>query len=231
MTQVLCVASEAYPLVKTGGLGDVVGALPGALAPYGVTVTTLLPGYPIVRAAIGEAPLVYHYDDLMGAQARILAGWLAGHPLLVLDAPTLFERDGNPYSDANGVDWPDNWRRFAALARAGADLASGVIPNWRFDLLHAHDWHAGMAPAYLRFAPGPEPRAPSVLTVHNISFQGRFERGIFDYLGLPRGTYSINGVEYYGGVGFLKAGLASADAITTVSPGYAEEIRRPGSGW
>jgi starch synthase len=231
MTQVLCVASEAYPLVKTGGLGDVVGALPGALAPYGVTVTTLLPGYPIVRAAIGEAPLVYHYDDLMGAQARILAGWLAGHPLLVLDAPTLFERDGNPYSDANGVDWPDNWRRFAALARAGADLASGVIPNWRFDLLHAHDWHAGMAPAYLRFAPAPEPRAPSVLTVHNISFQGRFERGIFDYLGLPRGTYSINGVEYYGGVGFLKAGLASADAITTVSPGYAEEIRRPGSGW
>jgi starch synthase len=226
MTQVLCVASEAYPLVKTGGLGDVVGALPGALAPHGVTVTTLLPGYPAVRAAIGAAPFVYRYDDLMGARAQILAGWQAGQPLLVLDAPALFERDGGPYGDANGVDWPDNWRRFAALARAGADLASGAVPNWRFDLLHAHDWHAGMAPAYLRFAPG-----PSVMTIHNMSFQGRFERGIFDYLGLPHAAYGINGVEYYGGVGFLKAGLASAEAITTVSPGYAEEIRHAGSGW
>ena len=231
MTQVLCVAAEAYPLIKTGGLGDVVGALPSALASQSVAVTTLLPGYPAILAAIGAAPLVHHYDDLMGAQARILAGWLAGYPLLVLDAPLLFGRDGGPYGDANGVAWPDNWRRFAALARAGADLASGVIPNWRFDLLHAHDWHAGMAPAYLRFAPGPGPVAPSVMTIHNISFQGRFDRGIFDELGLPHAAYDINGVEYYGGVGFLKAGLANADAITTVSPGYAEEIRHAGSGW
>jgi starch synthase len=231
MIQVLCVASEAYPLVKTGGLGDVVGALPGALAPHNVGVTTLLPGYPAVLAAIGAAPLVHRYEDLMGVQARILAGWLGGHPLLVLDAPALFDRAGGLYGDANGVDWPDNWRRFAALGRAGADLASGAIPNWRFDLLHAHDWHAGMAPAYLRFAPGPGAGVPSVMTIHNISFQGRFERGIFDYLGLPDRAFGIDGVEYYGGVGFLKAGLANADAITTVSPGYAEEIRHVGSGW
>jgi starch synthase len=230
MMQVLSVASEAFPLVKTGGLGDVVGSLPGALTEHGVTVTTLLPGYPSVRAAIGVAPLVHHYDDLMGAQAQVLSGSLNGHPLLVLDAPALFERDGGIYGDSAGTDWHDNWRRFAALARAGADLVSGGIPNWHFDLLHAHDWQAGMAPAYLRFAPRAGVRAPSVMTIHNIAFQGRFSRSIFDFLDLPPQANDINGVEYYGGIGFLKAGLANADAITTVSPTYAKEICDPGFG-
>jgi starch synthase len=230
MTQVLSVASEGFPLVKTGGLADVVGSLPGALAEHGITITTLLPGYPAVRAAIGAAPFIHRYDDLMGAEAQILSGWLNGHPLLVLDSPALFDRDGGIYGDAAGVDWHDNWRRFAALARAGADLASGTIPNWHFDLLHAHDWQAGMAPAYLRFAPGPGPRAASIMTIHNIAFQGRFGRPIFDFLGLPPQANDINGVEYYGGIGFLKAGLANADAITTVSPTYAKEIRDSGFG-
>jgi len=230
MMQVLSVASEAYPLVKTGGLGDVVGALPGALSGHGITVTTLIPGYPAVRAYIGDAPLVHHYSNLMGADARIRASYLNGFPLLVLDAPALFQRDGSPYGDRSGADWPDNWRRFAALGRAAADLASGAIPNWRFDLLHGHDWHAGLAPAYLRYAPGPGPVAPSLMTIHNIAFPGRFDVSIFPFLGLPPRAYSIDGTEYYGGVGFLKAGLASAQAITTVSPGYAREIREPAFG-
>jgi starch synthase len=230
MMQVLSVASEAYPLVKTGGLGDVVGALPGALSGHGITVTTLIPGYPAVRAHIGDAPLVHHYSNLMGADARILASTINGFPLLVLDAPALFQRDGGPYGDRRGMDWPDNWRRFAALGRAAADLGSGVVPNWHFDLLHAHDWHAGLAPAYLRHAPGPGPVAPSLLTIHNIAFQGRFDVSIFPFLGLPPRAYTIDGVEYYGGVGYLKAGLASAQAITTVSPGYAREIREPDFG-
>lgn len=132
MMQVLSVASEAFPLVKTGGLGDVVGSLPGALAEHDVTVTTLLPGYPAVRAAIGVAPVVHHYDDLMGAQAQILSGWLNGYPLLVLDAPPLFDRHGGIYGDSSGIDWHDNWRRFSALARAGADLASGGNPQLAF---------------------------------------------------------------------------------------------------
>jgi starch synthase len=230
MMQVLSVAAEAYPLVKTGGLGDVAGALPGALAGNGVMVTTLLPGYPVVREHIGGAPLVHHYGNLMGAEARILASHINGHPLLVLDAPTLFLRDGGIYGDRTGVDWPDNWRRFAALGRAAADLASGVVPNWRFDLLHAHDWHAGLAPAYLRYAPGPGPGAPSLLTIHNIAFQGRFDVSIVPFLGFPSSAYNIDGIEYYGGVGFLKAGLVSANAITTVSPGYAREIQEPAFG-
>jgi starch synthase len=150
--------------------------------------------------------------------------------LLVLDAPALFDREGGLYGDTSGKDWHDNWRRFAALARAGADLASGGVPNWDFDLLHAHDWQAGLAPAYLRFAPGPGHAAPSIMTIHNIAFQGRFDRSIFNFLGLPARANDINGVEYYGGIGFLKAGLANADAITTVSPTYATEIRDPGFG-
>jgi starch synthase len=230
MTQVLSVASEAFPLVKTGGLADVVGSLPGALAEHDITVTTLLPGYPAVRTAIGAAPFVHRYADLMGARAQILSGWLNGHPLLVLDAPALFDREGGIYGDPTGIDWHDNWRRFAALSRVAADLASGAIPNWHFDILHAHDWQAGITPAYLRYAPGPGSRAPSIMTIHNIAFQGRFDRSIFNFLGLPPQANDINGVEYYGGIGFLKAGLANADAISTVSPTYAREIRDPGFG-
>jgi phosphoglucomutase len=225
--RVLSVASEAYPLVKTGGLADVVGALPGALKPHGIAITTLLPAYAAVLAQLKQATAVHHYGDLLGGTARLLSSELAGHPLLVLDAPALFARAGGPYGDAEGTDWKDNWRRFAALGRAAADLASGVIPHFSFDILHAHDWQTGLAPAYLRYAPGAGTRAASVITVHNIAFQGRFDHSIFPSLGLPAEAYAIDGVEYYGGVSFLKAGLTSADAISTVSPGYAKEIQQP----
>lgn len=215
--RVLSVASEAYPLVKTGGLADVVGALPAALAPHGVETTTLLPGYSTVLRHLSKAKPVQRWDDLLGSPARLIAGKIDGHPLLVLDAPDLFGRDGGPYADATGRDWSDNWRRFAALGRAAADIAS------RFDLLHAHDWQGAMAPAYLRYDGA---TVPSVLTIHNIAFQGRYDAGIFAELSLPESAFALDGVEYYGGVGLLKAGLASAGAITTVSPSYAEEILR-----
>ena len=224
---VLSVASEAYPLVKTGGLADVVGALPAALAPSGIAVTTLVPGYPALAAVSKGATLVHHWPDLLGTPARLLAATMAGQPLLILDAPALYARAGGIYGDANGTDWPDNGRRFAALARAAADVASGTVRGLGFDILHAHDWQAAMAPAYLRYVPGPGPRARSIVTVHNIAFQGRFDAGLFPMLGLPPGAFAVDGVEYYGGVGFLKAGLETADAITTVSPSYADEIRRP----
>lgn len=226
---VLSVASEAYPLVKTGGLADVVGALPGALAPHDVAMTTLLPGYPAL-GKLGRAKVVHRWPDLLGVEARLLRGEIAGHPLLVLDAPDLFARDGGLYADRGGKDWPDNWRRFAALARAGADLASGAVRGHAFDILHAHDWQAAMATAYLRLAPGPGPVARSIVTIHNMAFQGWFDASIFAYLGLPPHSFTLEGVEYFGGVGFLKAGMEAADAITTVSPTYAHEIRSPAFG-
>ena len=224
--RVLSVASEAVGLVKTGGLADVVGALPGAVAPHGAEMTTLVPGYPAVMQAVGKAKALLSYDSLLGEPARLVAGKLGDHPLIVLDAPNLFGRDGGPYADPGNKDWADNWRRFAALGRAAADIAGGAIKGRQFDLLHAHDWQAGMAPAYLRFAP-PEGgvRVPSVMTIHNMAFQGYFSRRIFGQLGLPRDAWSIHGVEYHGGVGFLKAGMEAAAAITTVSPSYASEIR------
>jgi starch synthase len=226
MIHALSVASEAYPLVKTGGLADVVGALPDALAPHGIATTTLLPGYSKVLAHVGQAEVVHRWPDLLGVEARLLAGTLGEQPLLVLDAPALFAREGGPYADAQGRDWPDNWRRFAALSRAAAEIASGAVGDQGFDLLHAHDWQAGLAPAYLRFAARPH-RTKSVATIHNIAFQGSFDAGVFGQLGLPPHAWGIEGVEYYGSVGLLKAGLWAVDAITTVSPTYAEEIRRP----
>ncbi|CDO34287.1 MULTISPECIES: glycogen synthase GlgA [Novosphingobium] len=230
---VLSVASEAVPLIKTGGLADVAGALPGAVADHGAAMTTLLPGYPSVLKAMPRARPVHQWDSLLGTPARLLSGKIgtkgAEYPLLVLDAPELFTRDGSPYSDISGKDWSDNWRRFAALGRAAADLAGGAMVKrgkpQGFDLVHAHDWQAAMTCAYLRYAPYGEARIPSVVTIHNMAFQGWFGKEVFAQLGLPPKAWTMDGVEYHGGVGMLKAGLACADAVTTVSPTYAREIR------
>ncbi|MBC2668098.1 glycogen synthase GlgA [Novosphingobium piscinae] len=227
--QVLSVASEAVPWVKTGGLADVAGALPAALAPHGVAMTAMIPGYRDVLGRLGKRPRTAHkWPDLFGGPARLLAK----DGMLVLDAPHLFDRPGRPYGDDAGHDWPDNWRRFAAFARAAADVAGGAAKGLRFDLLHAHDWQAGLAPAYLRFAPVRPGAAPvaSVMTIHNMAFQGYFPAEIFPQLGLPKQAWAMDGVEYHGGVGLLKAGLESASAITTVSPTYAREIRQPDFG-
>ncbi|MEY2926736.1 MAG: hypothetical protein RL367_1213, partial [Pseudomonadota bacterium] len=224
--KILSVASEAVPLVKTGGLADVVGALPAAVAPHGAMMTTLLPGYPAVMQAVRRGKLLYRYDSLFGQPARLVSGKLGGHPLIVLDAPGFFARAGSLYGDPGGTDWTDNWRRFAAFGRAAADLAGGLVKGCRFDLVHAHDWQAAMALAYLRFAPVKGSAAvPGVMTVHNMAFQGYYGREVFKELGLPKSAWAITGVEYHKGVGFLKAGMEAAQAITTVSPSYAQEIR------
>ncbi len=225
--RILSVASEAHPLVKTGGLADVAGALPAALARLGVETRTLLPAYPGVLSGTGGGEVVHRWADLHGGPAALRRAEAAGLALLLLDAPHLYDRPGGPYADPSGADHPDNWRRFAALCRAGADIARGAVPELRPDLVHAHDWQAAMTAAFLRYDGTP---VPSVVTIHNLAFQGRFEAGVFPALGLPPRAFSIDGVEYYGGVGFLKAGLRLADAITTVSPTYAEEILTPAGG-
>ena len=223
--QVLSVASEVFPLVKTGGLADVAGALPLALKEHGVTMRTLLPGYPGVVGQLKKKKVVATLDDLFGGKASVVVGQAAGIDLLVLDAPHLYDRKGGAYGDEQGNDWDDNWKRFAALGKAGAEIAGGLVPGYAPDIVHAHDWQAAMAPAYLRFT-GRRP-VPSIMTVHNLAFQGQFPISIFPGLGLPGAALSLDGIEYYGGVGFLKGGLQLADAITTVSPTYALEIRTP----
>jgi len=221
----LSVTSELFPFVKTGGLADVAGALPAALAPEGVAVRTLVPGYPGVMHALRAADVAHAFADLGGGPARLLAAQVLGLDLLVLDAPHLFDRPGNPYLGPDGSEWPDNALRFAALARVAAAIGQGLLPSYLPDLVHAHDWQTGLAPAFLHY--GGTPRPATVMTVHNLAFQGQFPATLLAALGLPAHAFTVDGVEYYGQIGFLKAGLALADRITTVSPTYAAEIRTP----
>jgi starch synthase len=226
--RVLSVASEAFPLIKTGGLADVVGALPIALAPLGVEVRTLLPGYPAVMAAIKGIETAHHWPELFGGSASLIAGEAGMRKLLVLDAPHLFNRPGNPYADAGGRDWPDNAERFAALAFVAAEIGGGLLGAYVPDVIHAHDWQAALVPVYLRFGrlTAPHSQAPAtMLTVHNLAFQGQFPASLLEKLHLSPQAFTMEGVEYYGRIGFLKGGLALADHITTVSPTYAMEIQ------
>jgi len=224
---VLAVASEFYPLVKTGGLADVTGALPSALREQGVHTTTLLPGYPRALAALKDAALIHTDPNLFGAPARLLRGKSGDADIILIDAPHLYDRPGGPYTAPDGADWPDNAVRFAALSRTAATLATLNLPALRPDIIHAHDWQAGLTPAYLAGQPHPP---GTVFTVHNLAFQGLFPAALLGILGLPPELFSIDGVEFHGMLGFLKSGLALSDRITTVSPTYAAEIQTPESG-
>lgn len=221
--RVLSVASEMFPILKTGGLADVVGALPDALSEHGIETATLLPGYPAVLAALGPAEELARFPRLFGGDAILRGGSSRGLRLLVLDAPHLYARPGSPYLAPNGQDWPDNWQRFGGLAEVAAALGRGAAGAFVPDVVHAHDWQAALTAAYLRYGESAGP--PCVVTIHNLAFQGNFPASIFTQLGLPDRAFSIDGVEYYGGVSYLKGGLATANAITTVSPTYAEEIK------
>lgn len=224
MRRVLSVTSECVPLVKTGGLADVAGALPGALAGQGWEMRTLLPAYPGLAKQAGATKTVKSFKDMMGGPARVLAGKAGGIDVLLLDAPHLYDRPGGPYG--NPTDFPDNPLRFAALSYAGAAIArDGLDDGWRAEVLHAHDWQAGLAPTYL--AQGPAHRVATVMTVHNIAFQGLAPAAMLGALGLPLAAYTSEGLEYWGQISTLKAGLVAADAITTVSPTYAAELMRP----
>ncbi len=225
---VLAVASEIFPLVKTGGLADVVGALPPALAREGIHTRTLVPGYPPVLAALEVTGTAHTFAELHGGPARLLSGRAADLDLFVLDAPHLYARAGNIYVGPDGKEWPDNGLRFAALSTCAAAIARGAVAGYAPDVVHAHDWQAGLVPALLHY--GGTPRPGTIMTVHNLSFQGQYPRDLLVRIGLPPHAYSIEGVEYHGSIGYLKAGLALADRITTVSPTYAAEIRTPDGG-
>jgi starch synthase len=209
-------------LIKIGELADVTGALPIALKSEGIEVRTVVPGYPSVMNSLGVVEGVVHLPNFFGAEARLIRATSCELGLFVLDAPHLFSRAGNPYLRADGADWPDNALRFAALARIAADIGLGFVSSFVPDIVHAHDWHAALALAYMHYSNRRRPA--TVMTVHNLAYQGVFPREMLAAIDLPPQSFTLHGVEYYGKIGFLKAGLYFADRITTVSPTYAREI-------
>ena len=227
--RILHVASEIYPLVKTGGLADVVASLPPALAERGIDARVLVPGLPGIMNGMSELVPLTRIGPVFGAASVTLcSGRLpdSGLPAYVIDAPFLYRRDGNPYVGPDGHDWSDNHRRFALLAWVAAHLAAGELdPDWVPDIVHAHDWHAGLVPVYMALNPGL--KTASVFTIHNLAFRGIFPMDCHAELGLPTRKLTPHGIEFHGKISFMKAGLVYSNKITTVSPTYAREIRTP----
>jgi len=232
--RVLYITAELYPWVKSGGLGDVAAALPPALIAEGIDVRLLLPGFRGFLDAFGGITDIARLTTPFAAErVRVgLAHLPASESLAYLvDHPAFYDRLGNPYAGPDGSDWPDNHRRFGLFGWIAAELARGADPGWRPDILHGHDWHTGLAPAYLSARPPAAGRVPTVFTVHNLAYRGPFPGTVFPELALPPAFFSIDGVEFFGMVSFIKAGLFYSDRLTTVSPTYAREIQTPAFGW
>ncbi|WP_127957560.1 glycogen synthase GlgA [Serratia microhaemolytica] len=221
--QVLHLCSEMFPLLKTGGLADVTGALPAAQIAAGADVRLLIPAFPAIRQAVTESELVAEVDSFAGP-VKLRYGDYHGVGLYLIDAPWLYDRPGSPYHDDAQCAYGDNHRRFALLGWLGCELAKGLDRYWRPALLHAHDWHAGLSCAYLAANGHP---ARSVFTIHNLAYQGLFSAHHLAELWLPNAFFDREGLEFYQQISFLKAGLYYADHITTVSPRYAQEITLP----
>jgi starch synthase len=224
----LFVASECAPFVKTGGLADVIGAVPKSLAATGVHVRVLIPAYPALADLAAAGQVAMSFDDLFGGPARIIAVQAEGLDMLLLDAPHLYDRAGNIYLGPDGKDWHDNDLRFAALSFAAAQIGLNGLGDWMPGVINAHDWQAGLVPAYLRQDGRPAP--PVVMTIHNIAFQGVFDAKRLSPLRLNSELFTTDGIEYFGKISFLKAGLALSQKITTVSPSYAAELLTPDFG-
>jgi starch synthase len=229
---VLQVTAEIFPLLKTGGLADVAGALPAALNHVGCDVRVLLPGFEPITADLQSPTLLARLTTPWGERVVLRQGVLAtlGIQAYVIDAPHLYHRPGTPYDDVQRQPFHDNHRRFAALGWVASLLACGLDTGWQPAIVQSHDWHAALTSAYLAFGPVEGRRVASIYTVHNLAYQGVFAPIHFFDLGLPPYAFAVNGVEFHGQVSFMKAGLYFADHITTVSPTYAREIQTPEQG-
>jgi starch synthase len=227
--KVLFTTSEAYPLIKTGGLADVSGALPTALRKLKADVRILIPGYPqVLKNVKNLVPLtVLQFIPQVGT-VTLMQGEMpdSNTPVYVIKHPALYERDGGPYLDAMGQNWVDNPLRFGVLSHVAAVLSSGFSPlTWKPDVVHCNDWQSGLTPAILNFFS--TDHAKTVFSIHNLAYQGNFADIWVGLLGLPPQSFQPAGVEFYGNVSFLKAGIVYADSIITVSPNYAREIQTP----
>lgn len=226
--RVLFVTSEVYPLAKSGGLADVSRALPIALERSGVDVRILMPGYSSALANL-EAPCIKaRLPAELGVQNSFLIGGKlpgSGIPVFLIYAPTLYERPGGLYQDPSHRDWEDNPRRFSYLARVAAYLATGNVAQWKADLVHANDWHAALVPLFLRMTGNTRPA--TILTIHNLAFQGNFSPTALEQANIPERFFTVDGMEFHGNVSFLKAGVRFSDKITTVSPRYCNEVMTP----
>ena len=231
--RILHVAAEIYPLVKTGGLADVVAALPSALAARGLEARILVPGLPNILNGVVGLKRVMRFGPAFGAAViNLRLGYMpdSGLPVYVIDAPFLYRRSANPYLGPDGRDWHDNHRRFALLGWVAAHLASGELDRrWIPDLVHYHDWHAGLAPAYI--AQSPALSTATVFTIHNLAFHGLFPLDCHSDLGLLTSGAMQSGIEFHGQLSFMKAALVHAKRINAVSPTYAREICAADAGW
>lgn len=228
--RVIYVSTEIYPALKTGGLADVNAALPMALLDLDVEIRLLLPAYPaILRAASGLQRVARLKSPFGTADVCLWRGSLEGVPAYLIESGKLYSRAGNPYVDEAHRDWPDNHLQFGLLSWVASRFADGDIDGWLPDIVHGHDWHTGLGPAYLAARGGERPGC--VFTVHNLGYQGQFPAARFNELALPASFFSPHGLEFYGKVNFMKAGLHYADRITTVSPSYAREIQTPEFGF
>jgi starch synthase len=230
--RILFVTSEAYPLIKTGGLADVSGSLPAALRDLGHDVKILIPGYPAVLAKLKNSRPLANVSPLPFVDSvNLVAGEMPdnGVPVLVIDCPSLYMRDGGPYLNTLGRDWEDNPVRFGVFSRVAAFLscADSPLQDWIPDVVHCNDWQSGLTPAYVHYmrASGSQLCAKTVLSIHNLIFQGCFPADWVSRLWLPPESYHMHGLEYYDQLSFLKAGIFYADSLTTVSPTYAREIQ------
>jgi starch synthase len=232
MRKILFVTSEAHPLMKTGGLGDVCGGLPQALQALGADVRLLLPAYHDTLQHTGRLKKVAQLTLPPLAQpVTLLEGKLPGTRVTVwlIDFAPAYDRPGNPYLNAHGHPWHDNAARFALLAQVAVAIARDAVGlAWRPDVVHAHDWQAGLVPALLATE---ATRPATVFTIHNLAYQGLFPYDTFQSLHLPASLWSLHALEFHGQMSFIKGGIAFADRITTVSPTYAREIQTPEHGY
>lgn len=228
MMRILFVASEVSPLMKTGGLGDAVAGLAAALHRRGHDVRVLMPAYADTLARSAAVTEVTSYTpppELQNSRLLALSPGAEEVPVWLLDAPGFSDRPGNPYTDDSGRPVTDNHLRFGALCRAAVAIAGGrALPGWQAELIHCHDWHAGLVPVYAMLERVP---AATVFTVHNLGYHGRFPAAALQQLGLPPWLWHYSALEYHGDLSFIKGGLCFADQLTTVSPGYAGEILTP----